>query len=164
MGLLRRIQLRGIGPDGQGESGGRLICSRVRADQVKRGGVERVGEAAQGWGPRLGAQGLQPDQGVTAEAGAVGQLLLGQGGLEATAPETAEGDHGGRQSMVVSMAGAAPQFTLDVIFMTTSMVSRRRLIGGAPWRGDAEGTPRGRPRPQTGPAMTDTEGPAHGAR
>ena len=142
-----------------------LTCRRVRADQVDRGGVERVGEATQGWRPRLGAQGLQPDQRVAADAGAVGQLLLGQGGLETTAPEAAEGEHGGRQSMVVSMAGAARQCTLDVIFMTTSMGSRRRLIGGARGRpGDAEGTPRGRRRPQTGPAMTDTEGPARGAR
>jgi hypothetical protein len=67
--------------------------------------------------------------------------LLGQGGLEATAPETAEGDHGGRQSMVVSMAGAAPQCTLDVIFMTTSMGSRRRLIGGRRGAGTLKGRP-----------------------
>ena len=166
-----------------------LTCRRVRADQVDRGGVERVGEATQGWRPRLGAQGLQPDQGVAADAGAVGQLLLGQGSLEATAPETAEGDHGQRQWMVVGVTRVARQCTVHVIFMTTSMSHQARFhrssdrVRGRPgdacgpfgvarrgqssWllgRRDAHGTPRGRQRPQTGPAMTDTEGPARGAR
>ena len=116
----RRLRPR-TGSEGRGGSGRELTGGRLWPDQVKRGGAECVGKAAQSRGPRLGAQGLQPDQGIAADAGAVGQLLLGQGSLEATAPETAEGDHGRREWMVAGAMPVVPRCTVDVIFMTTSV-------------------------------------------
>lgn len=104
----------------RGGSERRFTAGRFWPNQINRGGVECFREAAESWRPRLGAQGLQPDQGIAADAGAVGQLLLSQGGLEATAPEAAEGDHGRREWMVAGEVAMARQCIVDVIFMTIS--------------------------------------------
>jgi hypothetical protein len=142
LGLHSRTLWQPTGSEARGGSGRELTRGRLWPNQVNRGGAECVGKAAQGRGPRLGPQSLQPDQGIAADAGAVGQLLLGQGSLETTAPEAAEGDHGRREWMVAGVTPVVATCTVDVTFMTTSVLCH----GVLGWQCGGRTTPAGTPR------------------
>ena len=95
MGLPTR-RWHATGAEGPSGSERWFSVGRVRADQVDRCDSQCVGKAAQRRRPWLAPRVLKPHQGVAADAGAIGELLLSQGSLETSAPETAEGDHGRR--------------------------------------------------------------------